>query len=108
MRRTLQRPTLNVQRQCDEAPVFAFGYFSFLMKLMSPLRSSRAIRIFASVFGLGVEAQVFLEIVLGDEIPSHFCRRSISPFRTSVTGRPLMSLPNQCDLTGGEGEEAME
>ena len=50
------------------------------MKLMSPLRSRRAVWIVGDVFGLGVEAQIFLEIVLGNESALHFVSRSISPF----------------------------
>ena len=38
------------------------------------------------VFRLGVEAQVFLEIVLGDRVRAAFRFQSISPSRTSVYG----------------------
>src|SRR4051794_6692499 len=67
------------------------AYFSFLMKLISPLRSRRAMRIMETSSALASRCRSSSRSCFETRVCFIFSQ-SISPLRTSVIGWPLISL----------------
>ena len=91
----------------EEAADAGLRTLFFLMKLMSPLRSTRATRILSNFFSRALKTEIFFQIVFGNVISSHGAETRLPS--STIHLRPAFDQNAEpVGVIGHQGEEPVE